>query len=80
VTRKQLLLVGVLLLGLTHGGTTVSSAQDEVPRGRNVILVHGASADDSGWKGVYGILVKDGCCVTLVQEPETSFRKASHAR
>jgi pimeloyl-ACP methyl ester carboxylesterase len=50
-------------------------AQDEIPRVRNIILVHGAWADGSGWKGVYDILVKDGYNVSIVQEPETSFRE-----
>jgi hypothetical protein len=36
------------------------SAQNEEHRVRNVVLVHGAWADGSGWKGVYDILVKDG--------------------
>jgi pimeloyl-ACP methyl ester carboxylesterase len=42
---------------------------------RNIVLVHGAWADGSGWKGVYDILVKDGYTVSIVQEPETSFRE-----
>src|SRR2546423_7782040 len=50
------------------------SAQSEPPRIRNIILVHGAWADGSGWKGVYDILVKDGYNVSIVQEPETSFK------
>jgi pimeloyl-ACP methyl ester carboxylesterase len=41
---------------------------------RNIVLVHGAWADGSGWRGVYDILVKDGYTVTMVQEPETSFQ------
>jgi pimeloyl-ACP methyl ester carboxylesterase len=41
---------------------------------RNIVLVHGAWADGSGWKGVYDILIKDGYTVSMVQEPETSFR------
>jgi pimeloyl-ACP methyl ester carboxylesterase len=41
---------------------------------RNIVLVHGAWADGSGWKGVYDILVKDGFKVSIVQEPETSFK------
>jgi pimeloyl-ACP methyl ester carboxylesterase len=40
---------------------------------RNIVLVHGAWADGSGWKGVYDILVKHGYNVSIVQEPETSF-------
>jgi pimeloyl-ACP methyl ester carboxylesterase len=41
---------------------------------KNIVLVHGAWADGSGWKGVYDILVKDGFNVSIVQEPETSFQ------
>src|SRR6266436_2208896 len=51
------------------------SAQNEAPRVRNIVLVHGAWADGSGWKGVYDILVKDGYNVSIVQEPETSFKE-----
>ena len=40
---------------------------------KNIVLVHGAWADASGWKPVYEILIKDGYTVTMVQEPETSF-------
>ena len=51
----------------------VLSAQTKENRVRNIVLVHGAWADGSGWKGVYDILVKDGYNVSIVQEPETSF-------
>src|ERR1700693_3890388 len=51
------------------------SAQNQQHRVRNIVLVHGAWADGSGWKGVYDILLKDGYIVSLVQEPETSFRE-----
>jgi pimeloyl-ACP methyl ester carboxylesterase len=50
------------------------SAQNEKHRVRNIVLVHGAWADGSGWKGVYDILVKDGYHLSMVQEPETSFQ------
>jgi pimeloyl-ACP methyl ester carboxylesterase len=55
-------------------GWSALSAQTEQPRVRNIVLVHGAWADGSGWKSVYDILVKDGYNVSIVQEPETSFR------
>src|SRR5580698_9472790 len=61
----------IVLLLLTCG---VLSAQNQQPRVRNIVLVHGAWADGSGWKGVYEILVKNGYNVSLVQEPETSFK------
>ncbi|MPZ32332.1 MAG: alpha/beta fold hydrolase [Rhodospirillales bacterium] len=40
---------------------------------RNVVLVHGARVDGSGWRAVHDILVSKGFRVTEVQEPETSF-------
>jgi pimeloyl-ACP methyl ester carboxylesterase len=52
----------------------VLSAQNQEHRVRNIVLVHGAWADGSGWKGVYDILVKDGYNVSVIQEPETSFK------
>ena len=51
------------------------SAENQETRVRNIVLVHGAWADGSGWKGVYDILVKDGYNVSVVQEPETSFQE-----
>ena len=51
------------------------SAESQENRVRNIVLVHGAWADGSGWKGVYDILVKDGYNVSIVQEPETSFQE-----
>ena len=51
------------------------SAQNDEPRVRNIVLVHGAWADGSGWKDVYEILTKDGYNVSIVQEPETSFKE-----
>ena len=61
----------IVLLLLTCG---VLSAQNEERGVRNIVLVHGAWADGSGWRGVYDILVKDGYNVSVVQEPETSFK------
>jgi pimeloyl-ACP methyl ester carboxylesterase len=61
----------VFILLLTGG---MLSAQNREHRVRNIVLVHGAWADGSGWKGVYDILVKDGFNVSIVQEPETSFQ------
>jgi len=62
----------IILLLLTCG---TLSAQSEKGRVWNIVLVHGAWADGSGWKGVYEILVKDGYKVSIVQEPETSFKE-----
>ncbi len=40
---------------------------------KNVVLVHGAFADGSGWQGVAEILGLDGYKVSVVQEPLTSL-------
>jgi pimeloyl-ACP methyl ester carboxylesterase len=40
---------------------------------KNVVLVHGAFADGSGWKAVTDILRHDGYAEYVVQEPETTF-------
>src|SRR5882762_2492885 len=64
--------LSIALLLLTCGAL---SAQTQDRRVRNIVLVHGAWADGSGWKGVYDILVKDGYKVSIVQEPETSFKE-----
>ena len=40
---------------------------------RNVVLVHGAFADGTGWRAVYDRLTKRGYHVTIVQNPLTSL-------
>jgi pimeloyl-ACP methyl ester carboxylesterase len=40
---------------------------------KNIVIVHGAFADGSGWQGVAEILGKDGYSVSVVQEPLTSL-------
>ncbi len=51
--------------------STVTAASAETLK--NVVLVHGAWVDASGWKAVYDHLINKGFHVTMVQEPETSF-------
>jgi pimeloyl-ACP methyl ester carboxylesterase len=40
---------------------------------KNVVLVHGAFADGSGYKALYTVLTKKGYHVTVVQNPLTSL-------
>jgi pimeloyl-ACP methyl ester carboxylesterase len=49
----------------------MASAQAEPIK--NIVIVHGAFADGSGWRRVVDILDKDGYTVTVVQEPLTSL-------
>lgn len=55
---------------------SLPAAADTLPQDqkvKNVVLVHGAFADGSGWKGVYDNLTKRGYRVTIVQNPLTSL-------
>ncbi len=40
---------------------------------KNIVLVHGAFVDGSGWKPVYEILVNAGYHVTIVQQPLNAY-------
>jgi pimeloyl-ACP methyl ester carboxylesterase len=40
---------------------------------RNIVLVHGAFADGSGWQPVAELLIRDGFHVSIVQQPLTSL-------
>src|ERR1700681_4486855 len=52
----------------------VKVAAAAAPTGiKNVVLVHGAFADGSGWDAVAKILEKDGYTVSVAQPPETSY-------
>ena len=48
-------------------------AQAQTQPLKNIVLVHGAWVDASGWKPVEEILARQGFNVSMVQEPETSF-------
>ncbi len=54
-------------------GATVNAAAAPPTGIKNVVLVHGAFADGSGWEAVAKILEKDGYTVSIAQPPETSY-------
>ncbi len=60
-----------LPLALAVLGITLTAMADAAVK--NVVLVHGAFADGSGWKPVANILEHDGYTVYVVQEPLTSL-------
>jgi pimeloyl-ACP methyl ester carboxylesterase len=63
----------VLASGLM-GAALNAAAAGPTPTGiKNVVLVHGAFADGSGWDAVAKILEKDGYTVSVAQPPETSY-------
>jgi pimeloyl-ACP methyl ester carboxylesterase len=67
-------LVATAALVLCAAVSIVRTIQAQRAPVKNIVLVHGAWADGSGWKSVYDVLVKDGFKVSMVQEPETSFK------
>jgi pimeloyl-ACP methyl ester carboxylesterase len=73
-SQPRTITYNVLCMALLIFSSGVLTAQKGEHRVRNVVLVHGAWADGSGWRGVYDILTKDGYDVSIVQEPETSFK------
>jgi pimeloyl-ACP methyl ester carboxylesterase len=76
----------VLFLGCFMTNATASlahadnlSANSESGGAKNVVLVHGAFADGSGWRRVYENLTRRGYRVTIVQNPLTSLADDVHA-
>src|SRR6202453_3060289 len=65
-------LICLCALGILNNSVAAQTSGTTI---KNIVLVHGAWADGSGWKGVYDILVNDGFNVSIVQEPETSFQE-----
>src|SRR5215469_846819 len=57
---------------LALGGTPSAEARPDGAT-RNIVIVHGAFVDGSGWRAVHDILEKDGYRVSIVQEPLTGL-------
>ena len=71
---SSLILLSAALLALP----AMSAAQSPPPASpkphvKNIVLVHGAWADGSGFEGVYKILVRDGYSVSIVSNANESL-------
>jgi pimeloyl-ACP methyl ester carboxylesterase len=66
---KSLILSTMLALA---GTVAVTPAMAATPV-KDIVLVHGAWVNGSGWRPVYDILVKDGYHVSVAEHPLTSF-------
>lgn len=53
---------------------TVATPEGVAAEIKNIVIVHGAFADSSGWRAVTDLLEKDGFKVSLVQNPITSLQ------
>src|SRR5262245_48675037 len=75
--RGKATMAYALRIALAAVAVATSSAVEAGPAAtgavRNIVLVHGAITDGSGWRGVYDILTKDGYRVSVVQQPLTGL-------
>ncbi len=67
LTLNAVSLAGAALLALT---AAIPARAEPV---RNVVIVHGALVDGSGWRAVYDLLTERGYAVTIVQPPMTTL-------
>ncbi|MCV3738645.1 alpha/beta hydrolase [Rhizobium sp. TRM96647] len=76
MTRKTITTISAIAAAASLSAALPAVAAESLPQDqsvKNVVLVHGAFADGSGWKGVYDNLTKRGYRVTVVQNPLTSL-------
>ena len=77
MTKFRNLLASAAALTLAAGFAVQAAPAMAAPASakavKNIVLVHGAFADGSGWAGVHKILVKDGYTVSIVQNPTLSL-------
>jgi pimeloyl-ACP methyl ester carboxylesterase len=69
VRLNQHLIAAFILLSSLFAFTGNANAQV-----KNIVIVHGAFADGSGFKAVFNILTKKGYNVTVVQNPLSSLK------
>lgn len=73
-TRRDLVAAAAAAATFASAASAQPASQATQPRPvRNVVLVHGAFADGSGWRGVYDELTSRGYRVSIVQNPLTSL-------
>jgi pimeloyl-ACP methyl ester carboxylesterase len=73
ITAKvKYFLMGIIMIAMQ----VLCGAETQAQGGpvKNIVLVHGAFADGSGWKPVYDILTRKGYHVSIVQNPLTSLQ------
>lgn len=72
-TLTNTLKSGIVAATIAVSAATGAPAEANAQTVKNVVLVHGAFADGSGYKGLYQELTKKGYHVTVVQNPLTSL-------
>ena len=64
---------GLLATAIATTAILGSATETNAQQVKNVVLVHGAFADGSGWKALYTVLTAKGYHVTVVQNPLSSL-------
>jgi pimeloyl-ACP methyl ester carboxylesterase len=64
---------GLLAAGMIAAVPLVPAVAQTNAGAKNIVIVHGAFADGSGWENVFKILQSRGYHVTMVQNPLTSL-------
>jgi pimeloyl-ACP methyl ester carboxylesterase len=70
--KKNTLLLATMM-GIVSAFVSITPVAQTTTSVKNIVIVHGAFADASGWETVYKILTARGYNVALVQNPLTSL-------
>ena len=73
--EKRSLKNTLIAAAITLSTTTATVTEADAQQVKNVVLVHGAFADGSGYKGLYSALTQKGYHVTVVQNPLSSLEE-----
>jgi len=73
IVMKPLPFLSAAVVFASFGASLPAVAAPPANAIKNIVLVHGAFADGSGWKAVSDILEKHGYKVSIAQPPETSL-------
>lgn len=72
MTLSNTVALGIAALSIAAAMTPAACSAADIGV-KNIVLVHRAWADGSGWQGIYNILARDGYDVSLVANPLTSL-------
>ncbi len=70
---RMLSTLAMATMALTASAIASAATPDTPPGAKNIVIVHDAFVDGSGWHVVHDILIHKGYKVTVVQEPLTTL-------
>ncbi len=68
-------LSGMAVAVAVAASPAASAGSAAIAAAKNIVLVHGANTDGSGWRAVHDILIRDGYRVSVVQQPLTGLNE-----